>query len=168
MVATQPQLKPTPPFHIHRPGHIGKLCRQKCLTNLEANARVGGDVPFDVCDAMNSLFSGLGHTLIHHMNKFLCQLVLQGCIDVRNLSRLLHASQSPRAAAQHSSFIVVLLFLVSFFWARCRPSFLRSFPTSKPRPQRLSAEQACSQDPSIFLRFLLGFLDWLQSGVQAG
>lgn len=61
---------------FHAPGHVGDLCRQHCLPDLAGNKSILSKFPTDIAETVNSQLCPLGH-VVHHMNKWICQLFLQ-------------------------------------------------------------------------------------------
>ena len=79
-------------------GHKGEFCRDHCLPTSADNERLLDKFPTDICESVNSHSLVTGHTM-HHMGKFLSQLFVQECADVRNLAPLL-SQPCGRAAAR--------------------------------------------------------------------
>ena len=71
----------------HSTGHVGEYCSEHCMPKLEKNAALLQDFPTNICEIANSELSPLGHT-VHHMGRWMCQLVLQEVVDVLNIKTL--------------------------------------------------------------------------------
>ena len=72
---------------FHATGHVGEFCRQHFLPDLPENQSILSTFPTDIAESVNSQFSPLAH-VVHHMNKWFCQLFLQaGCAGQNEFSR---------------------------------------------------------------------------------
>ena len=68
---------------FHASAHVGEWCRKNCLPSLSANKVLLVDFPSEICETVNSCVSPLSHT-IHHMGRWVCQLVVSEIVDVHN------------------------------------------------------------------------------------
>ena len=85
---------------FHASAHVGAWCKEHCLPSLSTNKALLGDFPAEICETVNSCLSPLSHT-IHHMGRWVCQLVVSEIVDVHNMKVVMEKiAQRKREAAK--------------------------------------------------------------------